>query len=301
MRRFLNTSHVISRILLYLCVIGVLLLYFFKPGILIFVQRFLPQADNGSWLALVTALSIAAVMFAASELAYKSLTDNEFMITLSSSVLKQAYGRYDLSDKRFSKPAAGEFEFNASLRDVTDGQERVMHELAWEKQHNKKLQKKIGGNKLVTLLFFIAGIAFLLYPFVFYPVTGRLLTMPTGTALDFFSLVAIILTMFLVFENGNNQGQTRRLNTILSIRSRSDELSEKPALPAAVPEPVPANTVPFYEAPKPAPQPAAPVPQEEAWKPEPAWTGVPEEMSAEEKPQGSAFVNLTPEEEKPEA
>ena len=124
MRKFLKTSHVISRIFLYICVIGVLLLYFFKPGVLTLMQRFVPDADAGSWLALTTTLSIAAVMFAASELAYKSLLDNEFMITLSESVLKPVYSRYDLSDKRFSKPAKGEFDFNASLRDVTDGKAR---------------------------------------------------------------------------------------------------------------------------------------------------------------------------------
>ena len=83
MRKFLKTSHVISRIFLYLSVIGVLLLYFFKPGVIGLAQKLIPTANTGAWLALVTTLSIAAVMFAASELAYKSLTDNEFMITLS--------------------------------------------------------------------------------------------------------------------------------------------------------------------------------------------------------------------------
>ena len=34
MRKFLKTSHVIARIFLYICVIGVLLLYFFKPGVI---------------------------------------------------------------------------------------------------------------------------------------------------------------------------------------------------------------------------------------------------------------------------
>ena len=40
-----------------------------------------------------------------------------------------------------------------------------------------------------------------------------------------------------------------------------------------------------------------PVKPEEAWTPEPAWTGVPEETGAEDRPHGSAFVNLTPDEE----
>ena len=311
MRKFLKTSHVISRIFLYICVIGVLLLYFFKPGVLTLMQRFVPDADAGSWLALTTTLSIAAVMFAASELAYKSLLDNEFMITLSESVLKPVYSRYDLSDKRFSKPAKGEFDFNASLRDVTDGKERVMYELAWERQHSKKLQKKTIGNKLVTLIFFIAGLVFFFCPAVIYPLTKNLMNLPTGTPMDFFSLVALILTMVIVLELGSNQGQSRRLNTILSIRTRSDELTEQPTQAVGRPESVFTAPRPAYEAPKPsttivpeqvmttptsvsvsAPEPVKP---EDTWTPEPAWTGVPEDLPAEEKPGESAFVNLTPE------
>ena len=304
MRKFLRTSHVISRVFLYVCVIGVLLLYFFKPGVIGLAQKLLPDTDSGAWLALVTTLSIAAVMFAASELSYKSLTDNEFMILLSSEVLKPAYGRYDLSDKRFSKPEKGEFDFNASLRDVTDEKERVMRELAWERQNSKKLQKKTVGNKIVTLFFFIAGLVFFFYPILFYPITHRLLSFSAGSLMDYFSIVALILAVVIIFEIGNNQGQARRFNTILSIRNRSDDLSEKPALPAVKPEPAYSSPAPVYEAPKPAasvspvesaPAPAEPVRPEAAWKPEPEWTGVPADND-EDKPQGSAFVNLTPEE-----
>ena len=318
MRKFLKTSHVISRIFLYLCVLGILFLYFFKPGVLALMQRFvLPSADTDTWpvQALTTALSFAALMFAASELSYKGLQDNEFMITLSESVLKPVYGRYDLSDRRFSKPAKGEFDFNASLRDVTDGQERVKYELAWERQHSRKLQKKTVGNKIVTLIFFIAGLACFFCPLVVYPLARNLMPLPTGTALDIFSLVALILALVIILEIGNNQGQSRRLNTILSIRTRSDELNEKPTLPAYTAEAGYPASKPVYEAPKPAAPVGAvpeqvvtpsasvivsapePVRPEESWTPEPAWTGVPEDLSTEEKPGESAFVNLTPEKE----
>ena len=310
MRKFLKTSHVISRVFLYLSVIGVLLLYFFKPGVIGLAQQFIPTADTGAWLALVTTLSIAAVMFAASELAYKSLTDNEFMITLSSSILETTYKRYDLSDRRFSKPAKGEFEFNQGLRDVTDEKERVMYELAWEKQNNRALQKKTVGNMIVALIFFIAGLVFFFCPLVWYPVAKGLMSFQTGTVMDYFSLVAILLTLFIIFEIGNNQGPIRRLNTILSIRTRSDELHDKPAVPAPRPDVFYANAAPaatVYEAPKPAAAAAEhvmaapvsapePVKPEENWSPEPAWTGVPEETGAEET-HGSAFVNLTPDTE----
>ena len=308
MRKFLKTSHVICRVFLYLSVLGVLLLHFFKTAALDLLQQFVPTADMGSWLALVATFSIAAVMFAAAELAYKSLLDNEFKLTLSSSILEPAYERYDLSDKRFSKTAKGEFDFNQSLRDVTDGKERVMYELAWEKQHNKALQKKTFGNKLVTLIFFIAGLVFFFCPFVWYPITGELMSLEFGNFVEYFSMVAVLLTLFIVFEIGNNQGEIKRLSTILSIRSRSDDLSAHPALSAPRPEPAYAPpAAPVYEAPKPAAPvvPVAPAPApapaaEPVWTPEPVWSGVPEDSEAEERPQGSTFVNLTPDEETPE-
>ena len=291
MRKFLKTSHVISRIFLYVSVIGVLLLYFFKPGVISLVQQFIPTADTGAWLALVTT------------------PDNEFMITLSSSILETTYRRYDLSDRRFSKPAKGEFEFNQGLRDVTDEKERVMYELSWEKQNNKALQKKTIGNMIVALIFFIAGLVFFFCPVVWYPITKGLMSFQTGSVMDYFSLVAIILTLLIILEIGNNQGPIRRLSTILSIRTRSDELNDKPVLPASRPDVFYANAAPaaaVYEAPKPAapaehvvtapvsaPEPAKP---EETWSPEPAWTGVPEETDAEQT-HGSAFVNLTPDTE----
>ena len=291
MRKFLKTCHVISRILLYLCVIAVLLLYFFKPGLLELAQSVLPAADNGSWLAMVTALSIAAVMFAASEMAYRSLQDNEFMATLSSSVLKPAYDRYDLSDRRF-KTASGELDFNASLRDVTDEKERVLRELAWERQHSKKLQKRTVGNRIVSLLFFVAGVVFFLFPFVWFFVTGKPLWAQTGTAMDYFSIIALILTMIIILEIGANQSQLRRLNTILSIRDRCAELDRKPA--AALPQ---ATAAPYVPTPAPAPVQVkpAPAPAEDPWKPEPDWSGV-QEAAPDEKPE-SPFVQLNPEEE----
>ena len=312
MRKFLKTCHVIARIFLILCIAAVLLLYFFKPGILELVKTVLPAANNAAWLAVVTTLSLAAVMFAAAELAYKGLNDNEFLGTLSSSILKPAYEAFDLdlSDKRFSKIESGELDFNASLRDVTDGKERMLRELAWERQHCRKLQKKTVGNCIVVLLFFLTGLAFVLYPIIFFLVTGKLMGLPVGTGVDYVSIAALILAVVMIFECGSNQGYQRRLNTIVSIRTRSDDYMRMPAalpgafsvpeehIPAAVPvvKPEPAekpaaqeNTV--QEAPKPA--------AEETWKPEPAWTGVPEEQVME-MPHENPFVIMTPGEEKTE-
>ncbi len=312
MRKFLKTGHVISRVFLILCIVAVLLLYFFKPGIMEIAKGFLPGVNNGSWLAVVTALAVAAVMFAASELAYKSLTDSEFMVTLSSAVLKPAYDAFDLSDKRYSKVESGEKEFNAGLRDITDGKERVLRELAWEKQHCRKLQKKKVGNTAVSVVFFIAGLLFFLYPLVIYLVSGRLMELPVGTAADFVSIGALILAVVIILECGSNQGYQRRLNTILSIRSRGEEYMKSPAPAAALPNtiPAPAEYVPAPVKPpvqaeakpevtaKPEAKEtaaAAPAPAEENWKPEPQWTGVPEEQVME-VPHESPFVIMKPEE-----
>ena len=310
MKKFLKTCHVISRVLLYLCVISTLLLYFFKPGVLEMAKNILPAVSNGAWLATVTVVAAAAVMFSFSDLAYERLQNNEFLVKLSSSVLKSVFEENDIDNRRIEKVPVGEKDFNASLRDVADGRERILRELAWEKQHSKKLQKQIVGNKIVMLIFLVAGLAFLAYPVVYYFRYKEMLSMPTGTLLDYCSLLGLILTMVIILEIGSNRGLLRRLNTILSIRDRHEELKTQPAVTAVpfvtpVPAPAPytapqqsasetsASPVPQEETVSAAvPAPASAPAQEEVWHPEPAWTGVPEE---EEKTE-SAFVNLTPDE-----
>ncbi len=317
MSKFLKTCHVITRIFVYLCLISVLLLYFFKPGIMEWVQTILPAVDNGAWLALVTTLSFAAVMFAASELAYKSLQDNEFLSTLSTSVLKAAFEKFNLNDKRFSKTAKSEKELNESLRDITDRKERIMQELSWEKHNSKKLQKRTIGNKAGSLFFLLAGLAFFLYPIIYYIIMKKPLSVPVGTPLDFCTIVALILTVVIILECGNNQSLLRRLNTILAIRDRGEAYDENeaaqpapapgapvyvysaPPAPAATPAPVPGAPVPEEEPAAPAvpavPAAAEPEPPEEVWQPE-TWTGVPEEEPAAEETPASSFIHLTPEE-----
>lgn len=314
MNKFLKTCHIISRVFVYLCVILVLLLYFFKPGIMEWAQTVLPAADNSTWLAVVTSLSLAAVLFATSELSYKSLQDNEFLATLSSSLLQPAFEQFELNDGKVGKTVKSERELNENLRDISDGKERVIQELAWEKQHSKTLLKRTMGNKFASLFFLVAGLAFFLFPVVYYLVTKRLFGLESGTPLDYVSIVALVLTMVIVFESGNTQGLLRRLNTILAIRGRSDVLSEKAVQAEAVPNapvylysapapvspapisPAPVNSVPAQEAPPAAPAaPAsAPLPPEEIWHPE-AWNGVPEETPAAEESSTNSFIHLTPE------
>ncbi len=292
MRKVIKGCNVISKVLMIICVIALLLLFFFRAGSVAMMQRFAAGADEGTWLAMVTTLSIAAVMFAACGLAWRSMEEREFMTRLSSAILEPAYAQHDLSDKRL-KPESNELDFNASLRDVTDEKERVLRELAWEKQHNKKLQKKMTGSKLVSLFFFLAGLAFLIYPVVMYYLSGTLMSMAQGTPMDYFSLVALILTLFIASDNGSGQGLMRRLNTILSIRSRNDTIMEEEKAKAAVPVqmaavspvyPVPVtNPAPVYTAPAVQPEPAVPAPP-------------PETEPTDMPPAESVFENLTPEE-----
>ena len=290
MRKLVKVCNVISKVLMILCVIALLLLFFSRAGSIALLQRFVPSADEGTWLAMVTTLSIAAVMFAACGLAFRGVEEREFMTRLSSAILEPAYAQHDLGDKRL-KPAADELDFNASLRDVTDEKERVLRELAWEKQHNKKLQKKMNGSKLVCLFFFLAGLAFLIYPIVAHFVFGTVMRMIPGTPMDYFSIVALILTFFIASDSGSGQGILRRLNTILSIRSRNDALMEeekaKAALPAQTAEPAPVYTpepAPVYTPEPVRPEEDIPVPPEQ---PVPAAAPV------------SVFENLTPEEPAP--
>ena len=235
MSKFLKACHVISRIFLYISLICVILFYVFRPELLVIAQGIAPGKEAGVWLAITTAVAISAVMFSAAELAFKSLTDNDFMITLSSSILEPAYGHFDISDKRYSKTSKGEFAFTQKLRDITDEKERVMYELAWEKQNNKRLQKKTAWNKIVMLVFFIAGFLFILFPAVYRLLIKEPMILDQGAIGRYFPFVALLLTVMIVLEVGDNRGLSRRLDTILSLRSRSDELYERPALPASNP------------------------------------------------------------------
>ena len=317
MRKFLKVCHIISRIFIFLCVASALVLLFLRPEGLGFGPA--PTTDGSFWKVFATTLGLAAVMFAASDWAYRLLEDNDFLEVLSSSILKPAFDRHDLSDKRFHKTSANELDFNASLRAISDGKERTLQELAWEKKNNKQLQKKTVGNGIVSLIFFLLGLLFLVYPIVMYFLTGQVLALPGADILAYVAVAAVVLTFIIIFDYTGYQKALRRLNTVLSIRSRCDEIYEAERTDLVRPKPLPA----FLQTPAPeeasaAPAPAAPeaepapktpapvilpeeVPAEapaEPVKEEPVVPEIPElevEPVVPAEPKESAFESLTPE------
>ena len=312
MRKLLRVCHIISRIFIFLIMAAILLLYFMRPDTLGFLNKG-AAADGLFWEVFATTFSMAAVMFAASDWAYRSMEDSDYLVTLSSSILRPCYEEHDLSDKHYAKAAsADEWDFNANLRDVTDQKERVLQELAWEKKNNKRLKSKANANGIVSLFFFLAALFFLIYPIVLFAVDEVLLALPDGSFMPYFTTAAVILTVLIVFDNNSYRNHIRRLNTILSIRSRNDELHDAPAaepaavLPAApapayVPAPAPVSyaapaAAPAVPAPAPAPAPA-PVPAVE--EPEPVFTPA-EPAPAVPETADSIFESLEPEEDNPE-
>ena len=317
MRKFLKVCHIISRVLIFLCVAAALVLLFLRLEGLGFGPA--PTTDGSFWKVFAATLGLAAVMFAASDWAYRLLEDNDFLEALSASVLKPAFERHDLSDKRFHKTSANELDFNASLRTIADGKERTLQELAWEKKNNKQLQKKTVGNGIVSLIFFLLALLFLIYPIVMYFVTGQVLKLPGTDILAYVAVAAIVLTFIIIFDYTGYQKALRRLNTVLSIRSRCDEIYEAERTDLVRPKPLPATV----EAPAPSYVPAAPA---QASEPDPAPVPkapapviLPEEVPAEipvetaeaapaepepeavpavpAEPKESVFESLAPEEE----
>ena len=317
MRKFLKVCHIISRVLIFLCVAAALVLLFLRLEGLGFGPA--PTTDGSFWKVFAATLGLAAVMFAASDWAYRLLEDNDFLEALSASVLKPAFERHDLSDKRFHKTSANELDFNASLRTIADGKERTLQELAWEKKNNKQLQKKTVGNGIVSLIFFLLALLFLIYPIVMYFVTGQVLKLPGIDILAYVAVAAIVLTFIIIFDYTGYQKALRRLNTVLSIRSRCDEIYEAERTDLVRPKPLAATV----EAPAPSYVPAAPA---QASEPEPAPVPkapapviLPEEVPAEvpvetaeaapaepepeavsavpAEPKESVFESLAPEEE----
>ena len=226
MRKFLKVCHIISRVFIFLCIAAAMVLLFFRPEGLGFGP--VPATTDGSfWKVFATTLGLAAVMFAASDWAYRLLEDNDFLHLMSSSILKPAFERHDLSDRRFQRSSADELDFNASLRTIADGKERVLQELAWEKKNNKALQKKTVGHGIISLVFFVLALLFLIYPIVMYFVQGKVLALPGADLQAYFAVAAVVLTFIIIFDYTGYQKAIRRLNTVLSIRERCDAIYEQ--------------------------------------------------------------------------
>ena len=262
MRKFLRACHFISRILIVLCVAAILVLYYYRPDSFAFIGV-RGAAHESFWLVFGTTLGMASVMFAASDWAFTSLEEKEFLVTLSSSILHPCYDEHDLSDRHYAKAAsAGELDFNANLREVTDSRERIMQELAWERKNNKRLKGKAAGNSIVSLVFFLAALFFLIYPIVLFLVKGQLLTLPDGSFMPYFTMAAVVLTLLILCDNTGYWVLQRRLNTVLSIRNRNDALDNAPTAPT--PLPAPASAPAPAPAPAPTPAKAEPVTEEKS-------------------------------------
>ena len=295
MRKFLRACHVISRILIVLSLAAILVLYYYRPDSFAFIGV-KGAAHESFWLVFGTTLAMAAVMFAASDWAFTSMEEKEYLVTLSSSILHPCYDEHDLSDRHYAKAAsAGELDFNANLREVTDGRERVMQELAWERKNNKRLKSKATGNGVVSLIFFLAALFFLIYPIVMFLVKGQLLTLPDGSFMPYFTMAAVVLTLLILCDNTGYWVLQRRLNTVLSIRNRNDGLDNTAAAPAPLPAPAPVSA----PVPTPAPVPVSPAPAPAPVPEAPAYVPAEKEAVPEEKP-GSVFESLSPEEDSPE-
>jgi len=221
MRNVLKICHIISRVLVFACVAAALLLLFVRPEGIGY-----GTADPRFWKEFSLVFSLAAVMFAASDWAYRVLEDNDFLEILSSSILAPVFERHDISDKRFQKAAADELEFNAGLRMISDSKERALQELAWEKKNNRRLQKKTVVSGIVSLAFFVVAMLFLLYPVIAFLVTGHVMELPGQDLLASFAVGAVVLTFLIIFDYTGYQRVQRRLNTVLSIRSRCDAVYE---------------------------------------------------------------------------
>ena len=154
-----------------------------------------------------------------------------------------------------------------------------MQELAWERKNNKRLKGKAAGNSIVSLVFFLAALFFLIYPIVLFLVKGQLLTLPDGSFMPYFTMAAVVLTLLILCDNTGYWVLQRRLNTVLSIRNRNDALDNTPTAPTPLPAPAPASAP--VSAPAPAPTPAK------------------AETVAEEK-SDSVFESLAPEEDSQE-
>ena len=282
MRKFLNVCHIISRVLIFLCVAAAMALLFFRPEGLGFGPA-VATADGSFWKVFATTLGLAAVMFAASDWAYRLLEDNDFLEVMSSSILKPVFAQHDLSDRRFHKTSSDELDFNASLRTIADGKERVLQELAWEKKNNRQLHKKTVGHGVVSFIFFLLGLLFLLYPIIMFFAFGQILALPGSDILAYVAVAAVVLTFIIIFDYTGYQKALRRLSTVLSIRERCDAIYEQERTDIVRPQSLPAFTGAAAE-PKPVGNEEKPAVKDEG----PAAFAAAPEPAAEAKPEREA-------------
>ena len=113
-----------------------------------------------------------------------------------------------------------------------------------------------------------------------YFLTEQVLALPGADILAYVAVAAVVLTFIIIFDYTGYQKALRRLNTVLSIRSRCDEIYEAERTDLVRPKPLPA----FLQTPAPEEAPAAPVQAEPEAAPAPKTPTpiiLPEEVPAE--------------------
>ncbi|MCR5088088.1 MAG: hypothetical protein K6C08_01080 [Oscillospiraceae bacterium] len=228
------------------------------------IAKFFLPADL--WKNLVAAVSVSAALFALSDLYQKASDSRRNLSILSAGIIDPVYTRFDslgyfrdASGAHMAKASySSDYDFDQFLRTVTDGKERALRELVWEKKGNDKRRKQSRGYAvshtvlLVLSLLVLVGPAVLIFFFPqYYPQLDE-------TFLEVLTLCSFVFTFAVALAGASNLGSLKKIQMLLNLKERCADIDPaSPSVPAPAPSPV--VVMPSAPVQAAAPAPVAPV------------------------------------------
>ncbi len=221
------------------------------------IAKFFLPADQ--WKNLIAAVSVSAALFALSDLYQKSSDSRRNLSILSSGIIDPVYTRFD--SLGYFKDASGahmakanyssDYDFDQFLRTVTDGKERALRELVWEKKCNDRRRKQSRGYAVSRTVFLVLSLLFLIGPAVLLFFFPQYLPQLDDTFLEVLTLCAFVFTLAVALAGVSNLGSLKKIQMLLNLKERCTDF-DPASVSAAAPAPASA-AVSSFSAPAPAP------------------------------------------------
>ena len=196
--------------------------------------------DSETWLSLITIIAVSSALYALSDLYKKSADNTKNLSILSAGIIDPLYTRFDSlgyftdnSGTHMSKASySSDYDFNQYLRNITDGRERALRELVWEKKVNDKSRKGSRSDSAVHSIFLVLALVILVGGCVTLFFLPQYFPRLETSLMEIICLCSFAFTLAVAFANGSNLGSMRRVQMLLNLKERCAVVE-----PAAVPTP----------------------------------------------------------------
>lgn len=233
---------------------AVTLLCFIALGVCLVLKLFLGDLQ---WRSLVAVVALFCALIAISDALRKKGDDRKNLYVLANSIIQPVFDRFrdqglltDKNGKDLTKDAyVDEEEFGKELRNVMDGKERAVRELAWEKKNADRIRKKGKRTGVFAVLFLILAFAVVALAVVDILVLDQRFLKIGADYLDGVVIGALICVLAVALSDDSNLRYLQKTDMLLSVKERCLAILEGKEEPAPVPEvAVPAAPV-VYAAP----------------------------------------------------